>query len=247
MSNIEQQLAEMTERLKQAAGANLRAVVLYGSAAGGRFEQGHSDLNLLCILDRLDAAALAALAPAVKWWTKKRQPPPLVFTFAELRQSADIFAIEMLDIKSRHRLLYGEDCFAGIEVPLDLHRIQLEHELRTKLIRFREAYIEVAENDKRLLRLMTASLSSFLTLFRHALIAFGEAPPPHREEVLDRLATRLGADLSAFRSVLEVRQGKRRAKDLDPRSTAASFLNGLSVVTDKVDRLLAADAGAKEA
>ncbi len=233
---MEKLLNQLVEKLKKAAGANLQSVVLFGSAAGGQFQPKHSDLNVLCTLARLDGPALETLRPVLEWWTGKGNPHVLIFTMDELRCSADVFAIELLDIKARHKLLYGEDCFAGLEVPMDLHRIELEHELRTKLIRLRQAYMEVSGDPKRLLRLLTDSVTSFLTLFRHTLIAFGEEPPAHRHEVLDRLAARLKVDVSPFHAVLEIREEKRRPKDLDVRSVGRAYLAGVQRIADEVDR-----------
>ena len=233
---MEKALQELVEKLKKVAGANLRSVVLFGSAASGHYQPGHSDLNVLCTLDRLDGPALEALRPALQWWTGKGNPPVLVFTAEELRCSADVFAIEMLDIKARHKVLYGEDGFSDLQVPMGLHRIELEHELRTKLIRLRQAYIEVSGDSKRLLALLTDSVTSFLALFRHTLLALGEEPPPHRHEVLDRLAARLNADVSPFHAVLEVREGKRRAKDVDVLSVARAYLASVARIADEVDR-----------
>lgn len=229
-------MAQLVERLKKAAGANLTSVVLFGSAAGGHYEPKHSDLNVLCTLERLDGPALEALRPAVEWWTGRGNPHPLIFSRDDLRCSADVFAIELLDIKARHKMLYGEDCFAGLHVPMDLHRVELEHELRTKLIRLRQAYMEVSGDSKRLLRLLTDSVTSFLTLFRHTLIALGEEPPAHRHEVLDRLASRLNVDVAPFHAVLDVREEKRRPKDIDITAIGRSYLASVQRIAEEVDR-----------
>lgn len=243
---MEKKLAEITERLRAAAGANLRAVILYGSAARGQYEQQHSDLNVLCVVDRLDAPALAELADPVRWWTGKGEPPPLIFTWDELQRSADVFAIELLDIKAHHRVLYGEDCFTALDVPMDLHRINLERELRIKLLRLRMAYIAASGNRNRLLRLMMDAVTSFITLFRHALLAFGESPPEDRREVIDHLARRLSVDLAPFRTVLDIRTGERVPGDLDIGTLAGGFLGGATRVADEIDRLFTGITQGKE-
>ncbi|HVP42733.1 MAG TPA: nucleotidyltransferase domain-containing protein [Terriglobales bacterium] len=233
---MEKELNELVTRLKKAAGTNLTSVVLFGSAASGQYQPGHSDLNVLCTLEHLDGRALEALRPAVQWWTAKGNPQVLMFPMDELRCSADVFAIELLDIKARHKVLYGEDSFAGLNVPMDLHRVEVEHELRTKLIRLRQAYLEVAGDPKRLLSLLTDSVTSFLTLFRHTLIALGEEPPAHRHDVLDRLAARFSVDVSPFHAALDVREGKRRPKNVDVTAVARAYLESVGRITDEVDR-----------
>ena len=236
---MEQELNQLVEKLKAAAGDNLKAVALYGSAATGEFQPKYSDLNVLCVLERLDAAELEKLNPVTVWWTRKGQPPPLVFTLDALRRSADVFAIELTDIKASHRILHGEDVFTGLEVPMHLHRLEVERELRTNLIRLRQSYLSEPQPRKALLRLMTGSVSTFTTLFRHALIALGQPPPASKREAVDKLAALLGFDAAAFHTVLDVREGKRREKDVDAVATFRSYLDGISRVVEEVDQRLA--------
>ena len=46
----EKQISDFVERLKQAAGANLESVVLYGSAVSGDYDPDYSNVNLVAIL-----------------------------------------------------------------------------------------------------------------------------------------------------------------------------------------------------
>src|SRR5713101_180251 len=193
---MEKDLAELVERLKSAIGANLKTVVLYGSAAAGDFQPQHSDLNVLCVLDRLDGAELQKLGPTARWWEKKGHPAPLVFGLEELQRAADVFAIELLDIQARRRVLYGDDVIARLTVPMHLHSQQVERELRANLIRLRQGFLVTPRHLKTLLGLMTASVSTFAALFRHALIALGEPAPESKRAAVERLATKLGFDAS---------------------------------------------------
>jgi hypothetical protein len=80
-------LDDLLGRLQQASKENLDSLVLYGSAAAAvdGFHPEFSDLNVLCLVKRLDAAALQKLSPVVAWWEKQKQPAPLLFTIEELR------------------------------------------------------------------------------------------------------------------------------------------------------------------
>lgn len=235
---MDKDLDQLVQRLKSAAGANLSSVVLYGSAASGHFHPQHSDYNVLCVVGKLDARALEALGPVAHWWTGKGQPPFLVFTIDELRCSADVFAIELLDIKTAHQVLHGPDCFAEFEVPMDLHRLQVERELRTQLVRLRQAYMSAAADPKRVLELLTRSVSSFGTLFRHALIVFGEEPPRDRHAMLESLSLRLSTDVAPFHTVLEIREGKKKPGDAEVAALAGAYILAVTRVADEVDRCL---------
>jgi len=241
-SKDEQHLGELIEKLKQAAEGDLKCVVLYGSAVTGEFQSGHSDLNVLCVLDRLGGTELEKLNPASAWWVRKGHPAPLVFTPEELHRSADVFAIELLDIKLGHRLLFGDDLFIALDVPMDLHHLQVERELRNHLVRLRQQYLSAPHDDRTRMALMTGSVSSFIALFRHGLIALGQQSPaePHRPRrtVVDRMSKLLGFDPSGFHTVLDVREGKTPVKQVDVRATFRAYLEAVACVVRQMDEKL---------
>jgi hypothetical protein len=214
MVDVHEALKNLVERLHEAARDNLESVILYGSAARGDFHEMHSDLNVLCVLRSLRAAELTRLSPVVKWWTTaQHQPAPLFFASEELQQSADVFAIELLDMQQSHRVLYGSDAVAGITVPMNLHRVQVEHELRTLLLRLRQHLLREPENQKELGAVLAKSISSTLTLLRHTLIALKEQPSSETREVFARVASLTAANASAFENVWRLRESKGLDRD----------------------------------
>jgi hypothetical protein len=244
MRDRERKLAELVGRLKEAAHANLEALVLYGSGARADFEEGHSDLNILCVLGSLSADELKRLAPAVNWWEKEQQePPPLLFTAKELRQSADVFSIELLDIQRNHRVLFGTNPVEGLHVPTNLHRVQLEHELRTVLLRLRQHFVLSVENERELRSVMAKSISSVKTLLRHTLIAFGQEPSHAWNEVFAQVGKLTGADANVFVEALKLRAGGApgSAHGNGQGGTAGEFgayLRALEQVVEKLDHLV---------
>lgn len=237
---MEKDLNELVEKLRAAAGENLKSVVLYGSGAAEEFHPKYSDLNVLCLLEGLDAGALAKLNAPATWWERKGHPAPLMFTLEELGRSADVFSIELLDIKATRRVLFGEDYIATLEVPMALHRVQLEHELRAKLVRLRQRYLTAAHDRKLLLGLMTASVSTFIVLFRHVLIVLGEQPPKPRREIAGRLGSLLGFEPYPFHTLIDLREGRRKERQVDVEATFHGYLEAITRVVEEVDRRLGA-------
>ena len=235
-------LTELVARLKQTAGSNLLSVILYGSAATEEFHPKHSDLNVLCILQGLGKDELSKLHAASIWWAKKGHSAPLFFTLNELHHSADIFAIELLDIKAARRILYGEDVMASLHVPMDLHRLHVERELRNNTLRLRQYYVMQGTDSRKTLRLMLSSISTFVALFRHALIALGEEPPPTKRATVDRVSSVLGFDPSPFHTLLDIREGHKRERDVEAQATFDKYLKGIVKATEEVDRRLAVPA-----
>ena len=239
METMEKILAQLKEKLLAAAGPNLKAIVLFGSAARGEYHEKHSDLNVLCVLERAGAEELEALHETAAWWERKKFPVPQIFTLEELRASADIFAIELMDMKAHHKMIYGEDFFDGLAVPTNLHRLQVERELRTSWVKLRQGVLLAPRKDSVLLRLMDASISTFITLFRHALIALGKEPSASRREVLEEIARTVGSSPEPFLAVLDVREGKLAHGKVNARGTLREYLYLVERVTDEVDRRLA--------
>ena len=91
--NTRKKLDELLVRPRNVAGDNLEALALYGSAAGDDFDPEFSDLNVLCLVRRLDATALRALGPVWRWWRDQKQPDALLFTHDELRTSAEFRSV----------------------------------------------------------------------------------------------------------------------------------------------------------
>ncbi len=150
---------DFVSRLRAAAGANLESVILFGSAVAGDFHPEFSNVNLFCVIRDSSFAALQALAPAVKWWNAQKQPPPLFMTRDEIRRSTDVFTIELLDLQEHHRVLFGEDVVQGLSIPANLHRVQVEYELREKLALLRQHLLLAVGNDSRMWELLLRSVS----------------------------------------------------------------------------------------
>ena len=216
MKKPDDKLQQLVQRLQTACGENLVSVVLYGSAAREDFHETYSDVNLLLVVQKLNASAMQAIAPVITWWThEEKLQPPMVLTQQELEESADVFAIELLDIKTTHRTLAGEDVVMAIDVPMNLHRVEVEHDLRTTLLRLRQHLLLAPEKTDELRAVLAKSISSVVTLFRHALIAVGEDTPPHaKTKLLEHAGEVFGFDAQPLRSILELRNDPNQPRSV---------------------------------
>jgi predicted nucleotidyltransferase len=233
--NPEAELTQLVPRLREAAGRNLVSVILYGSAASKDFRRAYSDLNVLVLANKLPLEGLKALVPVMSWWRERGHPALVFFTLEELERAADVFAIEFYDMKDRHRVLDGEDVFANLEIPMRLHRVQLERELRTNVLRLRQSYIADPQEHS-VLDLMVQSITTFGTLFRHVLIALGHEPPAHRRDATVKLGEIIGFDPKPFQEIFDLREGRSHALHVD--DTFRQYLFVIEQVTNWVDRKL---------
>jgi len=232
---------DFVNRIREAAGSNLESIILFGSAVSGDFRPGLSNINLLCVLRDCSFTALQALAPVAKWWDHQKQPPPLCMTRKELERSTDVFTIELLDMQQHHRVLFGDNVVEGFRISMHVHRVQVEYELREKLILLRQQILLASGNQSRLWELTLHSVPSFGTLFRHALIALGDDAPVSRREALQALSTKMGFDLSSVYQLLDVREHKADSKNIDINELSGRYLAAIEKVAAAVDEALDSD------
>lgn len=213
---------ELAAAVAQALGPRLVAFLLYGSAARGEAAQvpGRSDVNTLLICDTVDDGLFAALAPPLARWRKTGQPAPLIFSEREWRESADAFPIEYEDLREAHRVLAGRDPLAGIAVRREDLRRQLEHELKGKVIRLRQAAAALRGEPKVLAEALAGSRGGVLAMLRATLRLAGREVPPAPDACIAAAAGLVGF----------------RADALDP-SRAADYLDAVTRTAEFVNRL----------
>jgi predicted nucleotidyltransferase len=199
------QAGAFTEELEQAFGPRLRSVVLHGSVARGEAVKGVSDVNLLVLLDDVDATALRTAGPLARRWARAGNTAPLLFSWDEWVRSADAFAIEVADMKDARRVLHGEDPLADLDVSRRELRLQAERELRGKLVQLRSGLLLTAERPAEVGRLLLAALPSFTTYARAVVRLHEEAVPDATPAVLDRAGALVEADAAPLHTAWQAR------------------------------------------
>jgi predicted nucleotidyltransferase len=233
----EKLISDFVQRMRSAAGSNLLAVILYGSAAAGDHIADSSDVNLLCVVGETSFEAIEVLAPAMEWWGKQKHRVPLVLSLDEMRRSADVFSIEFLDMRRHYRVLLGEDVLKTLVIPMRLHRMQVEYELREKTILLRQHLLASPKADAKW-ELLLHSLSAFGTLFRHTLIALGDAGTGSKRESVAALGGKLGIDTKVFAELLDIREHKKDRSAVHVDEMFARYLKLVEQVTAAVDKML---------
>lgn len=230
-------LEQVVEKLRNALDTTLVSVVLYGSAATGEHHEKVSDYNILCVLTRIAPAELRAVEPVFRWWRGLGNPSPLLLTEHELETSTDCFAIEFHDIREHHRILYGPNLVESLDIDGSFYRAQVECELRTKLLRLRQKAGGVLSDRDALRLLMSDSVSTFCVLFRHALLLAGVPAPARKREIAQAAAARFGIDAGPFLTLLDLRERKVKAKEIEPEPLFARYMIQIEKVIDAVDVL----------
>lgn len=214
------------------------SAVLYGSAARGEFVQGHSDINVLMVLDDVSAASLRALAPSFGAWRKAAQEPPLLLSRSEWLGAADAFPIEISDMRSAYRLLRGADPLALVTVERADLRRALEREFRGKLLRLRQGYVTLSNDPASLSGVAAESVGTMLVLYRGLLTLLGREVPRDAAGLVSAAAGAAGFSADALARVVAGRG------DRGWRCTTAEFeayLNAVAQTAEYVDHLQLGD------
>lgn len=233
-------LDDLVAQLRTAYGAELRAVVLYGSAAGGEHHAGHSDHNVLVLVHDVRPEAVPAAGAASRAWSAAGNRIPLTLTEAEWRSSVDVFAMEHADIQSRHRLLWVAerfDPFVGVTVASRHLRQQLEYETMATLLRVRAGMLATCDDPARCVELLAASMSQVLVIFRALVRLLGEEPDADGGALCRRVAARAGLDAAPFEAVVAHRRKETKIAAKSAGELMAGYHAGLQRLVAYLDTL----------
>lgn len=236
MSSLDKQTTDLVGRLSGQLQNQLVSVILYGSAAMEDWEEGNSDINILCVVDTLSASELSKCEPIFQWWKGLGNPAPLLLTAGEVRTSTDCFPMEFHDMRDHRRVLHGIDVMKDLSIDWSFYRAEVEHELRAKLIRLRQKAAELLSAPPRLSKLLADSLSTFCVLGRHALVLSGAPPKYKKAEILSALEAPLGRRMEAASQILTLRSGKNPL-GIDATMLFEKYLGEMEALVRFVDAL----------
>ena len=129
----------------------------------------------------------------------------------------DTFPIEFLNMKRNYKLISGEDLLEKLTFKKEFIRMQCERELKGKLLLLRERYVETGGKAKDLRELISASVHTFIFVFRGLLYLLDKEVPATKRETVIILARELDLDEELFLALLQIGAGtlKRSQPETD--------------------------------
>jgi hypothetical protein len=192
-------------------------------------------VNLLVLLRDASAATLARGAGAAQRWREEAGAVPLLFTPTEWRRSADVFPVEIADMKEHARVLHGADPVRALATEVTHLRLQVERELRGKLAQLRRGLFLTADHPADVGRLLLGEAPSVATYLRALLRLHRWKVPAATPDVVRAAATLVGGPAEPF---LEVWAGRDRPAAFEPTpATADGVLELLLRTADHVDSM----------
>lgn len=227
---------QITDDLKAALGPDLLGLCVFGSAAQGRYVQGVSDVNLLVLMSDGSHHRLKDLIPFCRKWAPAKVATPLVLTPGFARASQDVFPIEFLVMAAGHRPLFGQDPLAGLRPDPEKLRLQLERELRAKLMAIRSRLLRGGGQESALLDLAREALSAFTALFQALLHLTTGSFPLEPHQVMAAMVER-GLGGKPFQGLARQAGSEKRAAAGEMMALWENALADLESIIATVDQL----------
>jgi len=227
----------ITADCKAVFGAELLSIILYGSGAGADYLPGKSDLNFMITLTERGMESLENAMDMVKKWRKSAVALPLFLTGSYIYGSLDSYPIEFLNIKSRYRLVYGEDLLAPLSFDHKHIRLQIERELRGKLLHLRGGWLATEGKPKKIRELIGISLTSFISLFSALLYLKGIDIPEEKRKIITAAGDSFGFNAFVFLNCEEVRRGVDHFSAAEINTLFKNYLLSVGRLCDHIDRM----------
>jgi predicted nucleotidyltransferase len=189
-------LQALTEGLEKAAGANLSALVVYGSAVRGGYEPGRSDIDVIVVLNDTGLPQLRALAEPLTLARFQGRVEAMILKHDNIASAADVFPLLYDDVRQRHRVLSGADPFASLEIADAHRRLRIEQELREARIRMRRAVVDAFGSEASLAGAVARKVKQIRGPLHALLLLKGIAVDDLLEAVLEAAGKAYGLDTS---------------------------------------------------
>jgi hypothetical protein len=170
-------------------------------------------------------------------WRRRAVAVPLVLDRDYIHASLDSFPIEFLNIKRHYRVVLGEDVLARLEFSPQNLRLQLERELKGKLLHLREGLLGMGENRRALRDLLERSIPAFAALFEAFLFLKGETIPSTRKEVFKEVVRVANLGGGFVGSLFRLREQENRLYREELWKLMEDYITQIEKLTTFVDRM----------
>jgi len=218
-------------RLLEIHKENIVSIVLYGSATGKYFMPKTSDINLAVIFKVLEFRQLKDSLKLINSGASKRITAPLLLSLSHIESSKDTFPVEFIEIKENNILLYGKDVFSGLNIDEANVMLFCKREIEGKIIRLRQAYLEVGLKKKGVEALMKESLYSLIPVFRALLRSRVQNPPVDKEKILLEFCNNNGLAKDIFITILRDRMNDEKIKGEDAEVFFERYLKEIEKIS----------------
>ena len=225
------------EQFLEIHGGSIISVIIYGSAACGDYIAGSSDINSIIVFNKIGVSELKKSLNIVNKGIRHKINTPLFLTQEHIKTSLDTFPIEFIEMKENHILIYGQDVLADINIdPVNI-RFICEEQIKGKLIRIRQAYLEIGLRKKGIEALIKESFTSLFPVFRGMLRLKGITPFNSKKENIKALGEAFGIDTGILYAILADKHNDGKISGQDLENALFEYIEQLEKLGDIADKL----------
>ena len=216
MNQIEKYKDKIVKDIKNIFKENLISVFIFGSYARGDYVIKKSDINILIVRKRRDNNELINILSMLKKWKRKLNiSTPLILTEKEIKSSTDVFPMEYTDIKDFHILIYGKDIFKNLNISNKNLRLELENQIKSKLILLRRLFIENNKSKNRLKSILIQSLPSIIVILRNILKLNRKKVTTDNNNLIEEVGRITKIRVEIIKSLIDLKNDKEKnSKDV---------------------------------
>lgn len=202
------QLDQFVARAKERLGADLSALVLYGSAVRGGYDPDSSDLNVLIVLQESLPKHHLALAELVEDCSLTVEP--FIISKNLLPRALQAFAVKFQSIQRQHTVLYGESPFENLQTDPAWSKFLAEQALLNLRFRTVRAFVMWRDERKRYAHYLKETAASFFVDLSEPLRIEGVAIPEDFRARLPVFSTQYDSDTQVLSDLLDWKTEERR-------------------------------------
>lgn len=235
---IRKKVRSYTAKLIDIYKDNIISIFIYGSATGRNYVPKKSDVNMAVILKELKFEDLKKGLKHISDGIRHKIAAPLMLTLKHVQTSTDVFPVEFLEMKDSYCLIYGQDLLKDLPVEEGNIRLQCEQQLKGKLIRIREAYLEVGLRKKGIDALLKESLNSLFPIFRGMLrLKTAQIPSTDKENIIGALSKNFNIDADVFLAILRDKKNDNKIGSQDAGPFFEKYIDQIQKLAIMSDEL----------
>jgi len=242
-------LDRFTADLRKIYGDVLQSVALTGEAASESYRPGRTPLETVVVVESVTPAVLRAARGSLRDWARKRISTPLFLDPPYLERALDAFPLEFLEIADNHLVLAGDpDYFDRVRIDSAHLRLEVEEQLRGKLLHLWEHYLASGGKRRSLERLLVETVPGFEMAMRGLLRLRGRGDAgeleaadattrrPNGVALIEAVAEELSLPLPTIMRLEAIRLEGGRIPDRDLDPLFEDYLGELRAIVGQIDR-----------
>lgn len=219
--------ALVLQDLQHIFSGRLQALIAYG-------DPNAAEALSLALVHAITAEDLAACASRAQSWHRAGLATPLLLTREEFSGSLDAFPLEYGEILETHRVVHGDDPFAGLTIRDEDVRRACEVQVKSLLLHLREDFVESRGRQGDVAALVTDSAPALAHLLRR-LARLDDVTCSTNQELCTYASTRPRLDARVVGDVLALAKNPSAA-GVDAARLFPQYLAAVEALWRFVDR-----------